>query len=89
MIWFQGSTTSEPTEDSDDEPEPADEVRLWEDGFKDRYYSSKFDSKPNNVAFRHLLALEYVRGLCWVLKYYYQVSSVQSHLNVHLRKAQL
>ena len=25
---------------------PPDEVRLWEDGFKDRYYESKFDVGP-------------------------------------------
>lgn len=29
-----------------------DEVRLWEDGFKDRYYESKFDVSPDNLAFR-------------------------------------
>ncbi|KAJ8684646.1 hypothetical protein QAD02_020439, partial [Eretmocerus hayati] len=49
-----------------------DEVRLWEDGFKDRYYESKFDVLPNNLAFRNNVALQYVRGLCWVLRYYYQ-----------------
>src|SRR4051812_25314604 len=32
-------------EDSDEEPN--DEVRLWEDGFKDRYYESKFDVAPD------------------------------------------
>ncbi|XP_044731123.1 5'-3' exoribonuclease 2 homolog [Chrysoperla carnea] len=49
-----------------------DEVRLWEDGFKDRYYESKFDVVPENVEFRYNVALQYVRGLCWVLRYYYQ-----------------
>lgn len=49
-----------------------DEVRLWEDGFKDRYYESKFDVGPDNLSFRYSVALQYVRGLCWVLKYYYQ-----------------
>lgn len=49
-----------------------DEVRLWEDGFKDRYYESKFDVGPENEGFRYSVALQYVRGLCWVLKYYYQ-----------------
>ncbi|PNF18929.1 hypothetical protein B7P43_G15788, partial [Cryptotermes secundus] len=60
--------------DSDDEEEEEthDEVRLWEDGFKDRYYESKFDVAPDNIEFRHRVAFQYVRGLCWVLKYYYQ-----------------
>lgn len=49
-----------------------DEVRLWESGFKDRYYESKFDVGPENLGFRYNVALQYVRGLCWVLKYYYQ-----------------
>lgn len=49
-----------------------DEVRLWEDGFKDRYYESKFDVMPDNLQFRYSVALQYVKGLCWVLQYYYQ-----------------
>ncbi|XP_012232131.1 5'-3' exoribonuclease 2 homolog isoform X1 [Linepithema humile] len=57
--------------ESDDE-QSHDEVRLWEDGFKDRYYESKFDVPPDNLAFRNNVALQYVRGLCWVLRYYYQ-----------------
>ncbi|XP_058467730.1 5'-3' exoribonuclease 2 homolog [Malaya genurostris] len=57
---------------AEEEEETPDEVRLWEDGFKDRYYESKFDVMPNNVKFRETVAWEYVRGLCWVLKYYYQ-----------------
>ncbi|XP_076268478.1 5'-3' exoribonuclease 2 Rat1 isoform X2 [Rhynchophorus ferrugineus] len=55
-----------------DEEESHDEVRLWEDGFKDRYYESKFDVGPEHLEFRYSVALHYVRGLCWVLKYYYQ-----------------
>ncbi|XP_030379907.1 5'-3' exoribonuclease 2 homolog isoform X2 [Scaptodrosophila lebanonensis] len=54
------------------EDENNDEVRLWEDGFKNRYYESKFDVSPENLNFRYAVALQYVRGLCWVLKYYYQ-----------------
>ncbi|KRT81802.1 hypothetical protein AMK59_5284 [Oryctes borbonicus] len=59
-------------EEDDDEEEVHDEVRLWEDGFKDRYYESKFDVAPKNFEFRNSVALHYVRGLCWVLRYYYQ-----------------
>ncbi|RZF36370.1 hypothetical protein LSTR_LSTR002966 [Laodelphax striatellus] len=58
--------------DDDEEPDPPDEVRLWESGFKDRYYESKFDVSPNNIDFRQKVALQYVRGLSWVLRYYYQ-----------------
>lgn len=58
-------------EDEDDE-QAHDEVRLWEDGFKDRYYESKFDVPADNLEFRYSVALQYVRGLCWVLRYYYQ-----------------
>ncbi|XP_011686164.1 PREDICTED: 5'-3' exoribonuclease 2 homolog [Wasmannia auropunctata] len=58
--------------DTEDDDQAHDEVRLWEDGFKDRYYESKFDVSPDNLAFRNNVALQYVRGLCWVLRYYYQ-----------------
>ncbi|KAH8410165.1 hypothetical protein KR009_007258 [Drosophila setifemur] len=58
--------------DDEEEEEDNDEVRLWEDGFKDRYYESKFDVASGNLQFRYAVALQYVRGLCWVLKYYYQ-----------------
>ena len=41
-----------------------------------RYYESKFDVTTDNIEFRHKLAREYVLGLCWVLRYYYQVNTV-------------
>lgn len=59
-------------EDNEDDDQAHDEVRLWEDGFKDRYYESKFDVSPDNLEFRYNVALQYVKGLCWVLRYYYQ-----------------
>ncbi|RZC39206.1 5'-3' exoribonuclease 2 like [Asbolus verrucosus] len=59
-------------DDDSDDDQAHDEVRLWEDGFKDRYYESKFDVGPDNLDFRNSVALHYVRGLCWVLRYYYQ-----------------
>lgn len=59
-------------EEEEDDPDANDEVRLWEPGFKDRYYESKFDVNPHNLQFRSSVALQYVRGLCWVLRYYYQ-----------------
>lgn len=56
----------------DSEEEPEDNVRLWEDGWKDRYYEIKFEVSKDNIPFRHKVAAAYVEGLCWVLRYYYQ-----------------
>ncbi|XP_070843440.1 5'-3' exoribonuclease 2 isoform X2 [Chaetodon trifascialis] len=59
-------------EDSDSEPEPEDNVRLWEDGWKQRYYKTKFDVDETDDDFRRRVVKSYVEGLCWVLRYYYQ-----------------
>ncbi|CAG9531987.1 unnamed protein product [Cercopithifilaria johnstoni] len=59
-------------DDSSSEDEVFDEVRLWEDGWKDRYYKSKFQVDGKDIVFRRKVALAYVEGLCWVLRYYYQ-----------------
>ncbi|KAL3998356.1 XRN 5'-3' exonuclease N-terminus family protein [Acanthocheilonema viteae] len=59
-------------DDSSSEDEVFDEVRLWEDGWKDRYYQSKFQVDSKDIVFRRKVALAYVEGLCWVLRYYYQ-----------------
>ncbi|PZC76814.1 hypothetical protein B5X24_HaOG204131 [Helicoverpa armigera] len=58
--------------DDEDDDDKNDEVRLWEQGFKERYYESKFEVARDNLEFRYRVALQYVRGLCWVLRYYYQ-----------------
>lgn len=42
----------ETTVDNNSDDESHDEVRLWEDGFKDRYYESKFGVSSDNLAFR-------------------------------------
>uniref|UniRef100_A0A0K8UPL0 5'-3' exoribonuclease 2 homolog n=1 Tax=Bactrocera latifrons TaxID=174628 RepID=A0A0K8UPL0_BACLA len=65
-------TAAEAGLDNDSDENDNDEVRLHEAGFKNRYYESKFDVGTNNQGFRYSVALQYVRGLCWVLKYYYQ-----------------
>lgn len=45
-------------DDNDSEDEQAhDEVRLWEDGFKDRYYESKFDVSGDQLEFRYVYFL--------------------------------
>uniref|UniRef100_A0AAQ5ZYK5 5'-3' exoribonuclease n=1 Tax=Amphiprion ocellaris TaxID=80972 RepID=A0AAQ5ZYK5_AMPOC len=59
-------------EDSDSEPEPEDNVRLWEEGWKQRYYKTKFDVDATDDDFRRKVVQSYVEGLCWVLRYYYQ-----------------
>ncbi|KAG6018316.1 5'-3' exoribonuclease 2 [Claviceps pusilla] len=51
---------------------PADTVRLWEDGYADRYYQQKFHRPPGDISFRYEVAKAYVEGLAWVLLYYYQ-----------------
>lgn len=51
---------------------PIDNVRLWEDGYADRYYQQKFHKGPDDTAFRHEVARAYVEGLAWVLLYYFQ-----------------
>ena len=40
--------------------------------WKDRYYVSKFKEEGMQEGFRTRIAHEYIRGLCWVLLYYYQ-----------------
>ena len=51
-----------------------DAVRLFEKGWKERYYSLKFGWSLEDIDNRRDLVREYVKGLVWVLKYYYQVS---------------
>lgn len=51
---------------------PPDTVKLWEDGYADRYYEQKFHVRPDDFDFRHKVANSYVEGLSWVLLYYYQ-----------------
>ena len=64
------NVTNKPQADSD-EP-PPDNVRLWEEGYADRYYEQKFNVEPKDIAFRNKVARAYVEGLAWVLLYYFQ-----------------
>ncbi|KAL7624766.1 5'-3' exoribonuclease 2 [Parahypoxylon ruwenzoriense] len=52
--------------------EPEDPVRLWEEGYADRYYEQKFHVDPKDIKFRRKVARAYVEGLAWVLRYYFQ-----------------
>ena len=58
------------TADPDDAP--PDTVRLWEEGYADRYYEQKFHVSTDDIEFRYKVARSYVEGLCWVLGYYLQ-----------------
>ncbi|KAJ8086306.1 5'-3' exoribonuclease 2 [Marasmius tenuissimus] len=49
-----------------------DHVKLWEPGYKERYYRHKFGKERSDVEFRQQLTRSYVEGMAWVLCYYYQ-----------------
>lgn len=60
-----------PQNASNDEP-AVDNVRLWDEGYADRYYEQKFGVDPTDKEFRHKVGRAYVEGLAWVLLYYFQ-----------------
>ncbi|KAI9886035.1 MAG: Histone H4 [Watsoniomyces obsoletus] len=60
-----------PNAAGDDERAP-DTVRLWEDGYSERYYEQKFGVDPQDLAFRQKVGHAYAEGLAWVLLYYFQ-----------------
>ena len=51
---------------------PEDTIKLWEPGYEERYYEQKFHVAPDDIEFRHKVARDYAKGLCWVLAYYMQ-----------------
>ncbi|KAJ3066338.1 5'-3' exoribonuclease 2, partial [Quaeritorhiza haematococci] len=59
-------------DEDEEEEEPYDDVRLWEPGWKGRYYRNKFDVDEADEEFKRQVVTKYVEGFCWVLKYYYQ-----------------
>ncbi|KAL2226848.1 UNVERIFIED_CONTAM: 5'-3' exoribonuclease 4 [Sesamum indicum] len=53
---------------------PVDKVNLGEDGWKERYYTEKFEVQTDDDRARvqkHAV-LKYVEGICWVMHYYYE-----------------
>ncbi|KAI0824633.1 XRN 5'-3' exonuclease N-terminus-domain-containing protein [Trametes gibbosa] len=52
--------------------EQEDVVKLWEPGYKERYYRQKFGVEYSDTAFRKEVTTRYVEGMAWVLQYYYQ-----------------
>ncbi|XP_033626841.1 5'-3' exoribonuclease 2-like isoform X2 [Asterias rubens] len=59
-------------EDEYEKLDKTDSVKLWEDGWKERYYEGKFDVLATDRQFCHKVAEAYILGMCWVLRYYYQ-----------------
>ncbi|KAG2158950.1 exoribonuclease 2 [Suillus bovinus] len=57
---------------ADGSVEQTDNVRLYEPGYKKRYYQQKFGISENDDDFRRKLTKHYVEGIAWVLHYYYQ-----------------
>ncbi|KAA8898576.1 hypothetical protein TRICI_006532 [Trichomonascus ciferrii] len=60
------------TSGADDFDEPEDNIRLWEPGYRERYYHHKFHVAEDDVEFRRQVVQHYIEGVCWVLLYYYQ-----------------
>ncbi|KAI8086297.1 XRN 5'-3' exonuclease N-terminus-domain-containing protein [Halteromyces radiatus] len=54
------------------EREPDDAVRLWEPGWKERYYTLKFGFRPEDREEISDVVKSYCEGLCWVFAYYYK-----------------
>jgi len=52
--------------------EQEDTVKLFEAGYKERYYRSKFGVELSDMEFRRSIVKSYMEGLCWVLEYYFQ-----------------
>ncbi|KIX03135.1 uncharacterized protein Z518_06686 [Rhinocladiella mackenziei CBS 650.93] len=68
----RNTPVEKPRNNADPNDPPPDTVRLWEEGYADRYYEQKFHVSPQDIEFRHKVARSYVEGLCWVLLYYFQ-----------------
>ncbi|EAA27029.1 5'-3' exoribonuclease 2 [Neurospora crassa] len=66
------ASSTEVTEISESDAEPTDSVRLWEEGYADRYYEQKFKVDRKDIDFRHKVGRAYAEGLAWVLEYYFQ-----------------
>lgn len=68
-----GRNTPQPgTPQNANDDAPVDTVRLWDEGYADRYYEQKFGVDPRDIEFRNKVARAYVEGLAWVLLYYFQ-----------------
>lgn len=68
----RNTPVEKPRFNADPNDPPPDTVRLWEQGYADRYYEQKFHVSAQDLEFRHKVARSYVEGLSWVLLYYFQ-----------------
>lgn len=66
------SSPGNATPSAADDEGPVDSVKLWEEGYADRYYEQKFNVDAKDIEFRHKVGRAYVEGLAWVLMYYFQ-----------------
>jgi len=57
--------------EDDSDSDIDDDVKLGTEGWKERYYFHKFEASDYK-SISCLVTKEYVIGLCWVLRYYYQ-----------------
>jgi len=57
---------------ADGSVQQADNVRLYEPGYKERYYQQKFGVPNSNTEFKKTVTQHYLEGMAWVLHYYYQ-----------------
>ncbi|ANB14155.1 ssRNA exonuclease RAT1 [Sugiyamaella lignohabitans] len=69
---LQKPTTSGSGQGEDEFDEPEDNIKLWEPGYRNRYYSNKFHVSENDTEFRKGVVKKYIEGICWTLLYYYQ-----------------
>ncbi|GME85608.1 unnamed protein product [[Candida] boidinii] len=58
----------------DDSEEEGDSIKLWEPGYRNRYYQEKFHTKDEQEINRIKKDMTYcyIQGVSWVLLYYYQ-----------------
>lgn len=66
------STNTERKVNPDGTVEYEDTVKLWEPGYRERYYQQKFGVEADKEEFRRHVAKCYMEGMSWVLAYYYQ-----------------
>jgi 5'-3' exoribonuclease 2 len=66
------ATNFERKVNADGTVEYEDTVKLWEPGYRERYYRQKFGVGLDDADFRRAVVKSYVEGLAWVLAYYYQ-----------------
>ncbi|KAF5184195.1 5'-3' exoribonuclease [Thalictrum thalictroides] len=51
-----------------------DNIKLEQEGWKERFYAEKFEAKTDDERdkIRKHAVLKYIEGMCWVMRYYYE-----------------